>query len=389
MKRIGLTSGICAIILLLSSCIEPFKPDIGEYSDALVVEGRVLEGKRPAYVKLTRTYGLNDFDPIRVSQASVSIRDDQGNEYQLTEVSEGEYLSDTSQWEGIPGRSYQLFIRTSNGQNYESSVELMKRGIPIDNVDFQFQQFNDDLGMNNGVRIFVNGNDPENKTHFYRWEYEETWQFSVPYPALGVWDLPTRRPIYYDPRDVPRTCWRTEHSKEVILLSTEALEEDRIRDFPVRFLSTREPQLYNKVSVLIKQYSISEATYNYWRNLERINEDPGGFFDPIPTELIGNIKNVNDPEEPILGYFSADGMADRRIFISRQDLPAVPVTSGYEACVYDTLDQFEMGYYVRTQGVYVQDVTSITGAIIGYGATTKRCADCTVEGTREKPDFWE
>ena len=189
--------------------------------------------------------------------------------------------------------------------------------------------------------------------------------------------------------EIPRTCWRTEFSKDVIILSTEAFEEDRISDFPVRFISTSEPQLYLKTSVLVKQYSLSKETFEYWRNLKRINEDPGGFFDPIPTELIGNITNINDPEEPVLGFFSADGINTKRIFIAREDLPTVPLSTGFESCVYDTLDQFEMGFFVRTQGVYVQDVISITGAVIGYGATSKRCADCTIEGTREKPDFWE
>ena len=52
----------------------------------------------------------------------------------------------------------------------------------------------------------------------------------------------------------------------------------------------------------IRLYGISETYYNYMTLLIQQNQSDG-VFQTIPSALIGNCKNVNDPKEEVLGYF--------------------------------------------------------------------------------------
>ena len=101
------------------------------YDNNLVVEGQILEGKQPAIVRLSRSFAVNEEEPIQLSNAQVRIRDDAGGEIFLAEIEPGVYQSDTSEYEGIPGQSYQLFFELG-GETYESSWMLMKKGAEMD-----------------------------------------------------------------------------------------------------------------------------------------------------------------------------------------------------------------------------------------------------------------
>ena len=390
MKRYILILSVGITLLFTGSCIEPFLPEIKEYEDNLVVEGNVLEGKGPSSVRLSRSFAFDENNPQMISDAEVRIRDDQGQEINLEEFEEGVYLSDTSQFEGMPGRSYQLYIQLPDGKQYESDWMLMKAGVPISDISAEVEARIDNEGPVSGVIFSLDAVDTENKSRYYRWEYEETWQFSVPYPAKGIWNPQSATPNYYAPEEIPATCWRTEYSSEILIHTTTGLTEDRVVKFPVRYVSERGNHLVQKYSILVRQYVLTAETYEYWRSLKEITDDPGTLFDPVPTELISNVRNIDDPGEQVLGFFSADGFSRKRIFARRQDFTDLAVNTGYRDCMRDTLDtHFDMSVYVNMNGVYVENLVGITGATIGYIGTTKRCADCRTAGTMEKPDFWE
>ncbi|MEM7369667.1 MAG: DUF4249 domain-containing protein [Bacteroidota bacterium] len=389
--RVG--AAILSICVLFGhwSCIEPFDPEIEGEGETLVVEGQILEGKAGAEVRLSRSFAFSETAPMMVEDARVRITDDVGNEHELISGGEaGVYLSDTSQLEGVVGRSYQLSIVTPEGEQYESEWALMKKGIAVDELHADFEEPNNGIDSARGMQVYLSAFDPENETKFYRWEYEETWIFAVPLPAVGVWNSQTRMPDLYPPDEIPRICWQTVHSSQIFLGSTIGLSEDRMTNVPIRFISDQDNHLRIKYSILVKQYSISEETYVFYQQLKHTTETLGTLFDPIPGEVRGNIRNVNNSGESVLGWFSADGFGQDRIFISRSDLPNIPIPSGYAACAADTLaNSLEMGGYIIGGGVYVEDLLDPFGNLIGYIGSRPYCTDCRFFGTTERPEFWE
>lgn len=387
MRYLSYILGIC--LLLLSSCLEEFTPEVVGTTKGIVVEGNILQGSNGAQVRLTRSFDFDRRTPIPIETASVWIRDDQGNESQLAYTSFGLYVSDTSELKGIPGRSYQLFADVPPSTRLESDWMLMQESAQLENTRFEFEEQQTEDGVTKGVQVYLDAYDPSSETKYYRWEYEETWELRVPYPLAATWDTQTNTaiPIAFNMR--PQTCWKHVNSSTINLASTDGLVGDRVAGYPLQYISTTGSQLYIKYSILVKQFSISPETHEFWRRLKAVTEDLGTLFDPVPTEVEGNIKNMSQTDEPIIGFFSADGYQEKRIFIKRSDLPPVGIPTGFSDCVYDTVPRSEVNSNIIQGNLFVQEVYGVFGNLIGFGITQARCADCRLSGSPEKPDFWD
>ncbi len=77
-----------------------------------------------------------------------------------------------------------------------------------------------------------------------------------------------------------------------------------------------------------------------------LGENAGTLFDPTPTAIPGNIYCIDNPEEPVLGYFEASGVSTRRVFINRDLMPSdVFIPSDFE-CINVTHHGFEAHIFV-------------------------------------------
>ena len=54
--------------------------------------------------------------------------------------------------------------------------------------------------------------------------------------------------------------------------------------------------------------------------LESQIEIDGDLFDPPPAEIRGNIRNVDRPDEIVIGFFGAYSVKKKEIFIKRADI---------------------------------------------------------------------
>jgi hypothetical protein len=96
---------------------------------------------------------------------------------------------------------------------------------------------------------------------------------------------------------------------------------------------------------------------------------------------------VDDPGEPVLGYFSISAKSSRRIFIKDE---FAGIIDPYRNCITDTV--YGDGN-IKNLDISVWVLIDILAG--GFGSPrmrvltdTKGCADCTVRGTNKKPDFW-
>ena len=129
--------------------------------------------------------------------------------------------------------------------------------------------------------------------------------------------------------------------------------------------------------------------------LKKNTESIGTLFDPLPTQLTGNIQCINNPSEPVIGYIGAYSIEEKRIFISKKELPENWKTiTGYENCTrLDTVDNTpeDIAAQFGAEGsIPVYELLSQRGpGVIGYLYSTKTCIDCRVRGTNVRPAFWE
>jgi hypothetical protein len=89
-------------------------------------------------------------------------------------------------------------------------------------------------------------------------------------------------------------------------------------------------------SILVHQYALTGDAFTFWENLKNNTENLGSIFDAQPSEISGNIHNVNNPAQPAVGYVSVCTVQSKRIFIHNQQLPRWQTTYPYN-CQADSV----------------------------------------------------
>jgi hypothetical protein len=366
------------LAVLSRSCIEPFTPEIPDYENILVVDGMITDELKPNLVKISRSFSYGEYNPEPEMGALVSVMDDAGGNFYLEELEPGHYYTDEDEFAGEPGRAYQLHFTLSDGKEYVSDYVILKKAPPVESLEAYYTQKEtaDPDHFIDGVQVYLNTSDPQNQTRYYRWEWEETWEYTVP---MRIPDANIYR------------CWRSDLSRTILVANTGQLTSDRIIDFPVHFISAESNRLRILYSILVKQYALSQPAYDFWKMHEDQGENAGTLFDPIPTEIPGNIYNPDDPEEPVLGFFEASGTSSMRIFISPDLLPAdVVIPTDFEYCRFQVManpSEADLNYLLANGWIYIDDYYDRDDLIVRL-TNHITCLDCTQTGTNVRPDYW-
>jgi len=379
MRGLKIINSIIAVLILsltFSGCEEPYNPPaINASNNYLVVEGTINSGTTT--FRLTRSSNLSR--PINnnfVPDASVHIECTSNETYSLAYKDSGCYvLSGLVLNENL---KYRLNIEV-DGKEYASEYVEVKSAPAIGEITWESQP--------DGVQLFINTSDPSGKTRFYRWEYEETWQFHSALMSTLIF-VDTAK-YFRTPENDIYECFASARSKDIYLgtpLNPQSMEIFHQPLTKVTLKSTRLQMLY---SILVKQYAIDEKGFEYWQNLKKMTESVGTIFDPQPAQFKGNIKCISNENEIVLGYVSAGNVTEKRIFINRADLPSYYILhSEYAGCNEfeedsQTLYGYKTGIYVPIRFVVNMQTGKVT---YYYGFVT--CVDCRRNGTKTKPDFW-
>ncbi|HJP63240.1 MAG TPA: DUF4249 domain-containing protein, partial [Mucilaginibacter sp.] len=164
------------LIVITAGCQKSYKPpSIVAPGSYLVVEGVINSGPGKTIIMLSKTVNLSSSNAANpVLNASIMIESDRGANYPVAETAEGKYVSANLTLD-ITAK-YRLHIKTPDNHEYLSDFVSVTNSPPVDNVSFDVKS--------NGIQIYVSTHDPTNTTHFYRWEYEETWVLHSAYFSL-------------------------------------------------------------------------------------------------------------------------------------------------------------------------------------------------------------
>lgn len=368
------------ILVIGIACRDPYRPDILSSGHSfLVVDGMLIAGVAPTTIRLSRTFQLDDTARIQwETGASVFVESSGGSVRQLTMHAPGYYKTDDLQID--MNQEYRLRIETTDGSEYLSEYVVPKTVPAMDSIGWKRNA--------NGVEVYVNSFDPSGNTRYYRWDYDETYEISSRYFSYFIYeDSAVRERIL--PDEQVYTCWKYDSSKSIVLGSTVRLSEDRLFEAPVAFFPAGDEKLSVRYSILLRQYAISKEAYEYLDLMKKNTESIGTIFDAQPSELKGNIRCVNRPEEQVIGFVMASTFHERRKFISNSEIG--PWTF-QQNCPWDTIkaaevvEQLEGGWQQAYQAVYSEiNPTVITGYLVSYST----CVDCRErKGSLDKPSYW-
>lgn len=371
----------CCLTILLLCCKEKYDAPVNIPSTGyLVIEG-YISATGPAELQISRTIPLDD-SATRINEtlAQVRLQGRDNSTYNFIENGPGKYTINNLALNN--SLQYRLHIKTREGKEYASDYVNVRVAPPIDSVGW--------VRENDGVQIYINTHDPKNNTWYYRWTTEETWEYhSTYYTSLDflrnnnnkIIGITWRRP------DMGReiklyTCWRDQNSASIILGSSKKLSIDSIHK-PLIYIEPRSWKLSVLYSVLIKQYALTREEYEFLDKMKKNSEETGSFFGRQPSELKGNIHCITNPGEPVIGFIGIANRQEKRIWISRQDLPDWQY---FQDCYTYVVPVDSTEYYSTLMPVTPIDWDQ-TGISTYLGASPV-CVDCTLRGVNVKPSFW-
>ncbi len=377
-----------SIIFLVAiySCKEKYLPKVQSSGTGyLVVEGFINSGSGPSTITLTRSTKVYDQSNIVYERnALVNIEGENQEKFSLIEVSDGTYSSASLNLN--TNEKYRIHITTQDGKEYVSDFEEVKFTPPIDSISW--------LRNNDGITIYANSHDQQNNTKYYRWDYEETWEFHSAFMSTleYTFDPVTGQPNGIDYRNAdhqPDTtiykCWKTTFSTNINIASSEKLSSDVIY-FPLLEIPQGDEKLSVLYSIKIKQYSLNQSAYLFYEAMKKNTEGLGTIFDPLPTTLPGNIHCITNPSEPVVGYVNISEEQDKRIFISNAEVPGWNYDSGCQLVLIDNNPDSIVKYGSNLTPTFPNEFRGLL--IINFYASGPTCVDCTLSGTNAKPPFW-
>ncbi|MFS4491683.1 DUF4249 domain-containing protein [Maribacter sp. 2308TA10-17] len=406
---------ILAFCVLLA-CIDPFEVETQAFAGVLVVDARLTNEVKQHRVLLSRArpFEQDSISPER--NATVSIIENSGANYEFEETTPGIYISNIA-FAGEPGKDYRLLITTANGNSYASNIEEMPENVPIASLSFERQT--DDFGED-GVAVVLDNSSLGNQPRFFRYDYEENYKIVAP-----NWD-----PFEFDIIDSVacidgdafevgikaknslkgRICYGRQFSTNINLASTANLEDNNLSKYLIRFVNRENYILMHRYSILVKQYTQSVDAHSYYQDLESFSASESVFSETQPGFLMGNIISETNNNESVIGYFETAAISSKRIFFDYKDLfpdeplPEYPITCsrlgdprliprGYHCtlgsggvcdgnCESPLINQIQANLIVFAGEKEPIDFTR------PFFTLPVGCGDCTVLGSDIKPDFW-
>ena len=372
----------CLCIITLAKCITPYKPsDITSSNGLFVVEAYIL-APIGSSIKISRSNDLQDINGYeKVSNAKVTIINDRGDLIATAEENNvGEYLI-SNPISFIADTKYALDIVVGN-EHFRSTLEEPLVTPQIDELYWSPKSDGYE------VDILLSTHDPLQKTEHYLWRYEEDWEYTAQFYAPERWDPEKGSVVENTYTDNTYYCWNSDYSRSFILGDAETLQDGRFKNKVIHNLKSGGTRFSYLYSILVKQYAISYEAYKYYENLHKNVNETGGLFAPMPTEMRGNIINLANPDEPIIGYVIISTETNQRIYIDRRDVPYMSV-SFYSECLLEPAPGEQD--IVSTPSIAYQNGWGIStnDEKTGYEYHQLRCVDCrALGGSKNKPDFW-
>ncbi|MBB2144745.1 DUF4249 family protein [Pedobacter sp. LMG 31464] len=369
------------LCLAFFACKEPYAPTVTTINhNFLIIEGFINTGADSTIINLSRSVLVDNKNTANPElNATVTVESDANNSYTLNNLGKGVYASAGLNLDN--SKKYRLRIKTSKGVTYLSDFVESKISPVIDAVGFDVKD--------DGIQVHVNTHDDSNNSKYFRWEYKDTWQFNSDYYSVLSYNG-IKGPGFQDrlyPDENIATCWTTKSSNNILLGSTLKLEKDVINKAPLTFIESSSEKISVRYSILVKQYVITKEAFEFWEKLKKNTENLGSIFDTQPSELRGNVYNVADRNEPVVGFIGAGVTQTKRFFINKKELPNWALKYPYKCAELDTLNNFfatkamQTGLKTPLAFVLVDGVTYIL-------LVDKECGDCTIRGVNRKPSFW-
>ncbi|MBN2634630.1 MAG: DUF4249 domain-containing protein [Prolixibacteraceae bacterium] len=374
------------ITVLLTGCIERYYlDDIIDFTPKLVVDATLVDTDEEQVITLSYSTS-NEYPTFEgLANCHVFIIDEDGHIFYANHDhwNVGHYRYKIPEAYLLTGKKFQLVITTPDQKTYRSNFEELLPSPPVDSVYYlvEHHETNKVGKVIDGIQFYINFNASDYFGPYYRWVLEETYEYHSTWP---IKDYLSEKGYHTGPIDYSNfICYKTETINTIFLLSTRGLTQNSYQNAKLHFVDDYSQRLMFNYSLLVKQQSLSQHAYQYWENIRKNNQENNGLFNKQPALPKGNMYNVDDSTELVLGYFTVTSENTRRLII--EDVPEL-LFNNYHFCTANVIDG---PLPMVPPTLYFVKYTLFDGTLT-TGYTFAECVDCTsLGGTVEKPSFFK
>ena len=371
--------GVCSLL----SCVEEYEADISaEDSNLLVVEGTICSAEMNKFY-LSRTQAINSSYIPRIEMgASVSVRGSDGSEYkaQATEDCYSCWINRLN-----PDIEYYLHIE-ADGEVYESEPQ---KPLPTEGIaDVRGVQYSSE----SSIDVLVTPDAPfqSNKTNYYSWTYDETWEVHSDYTTRIYFDTELMKAVFKD-NQFPECGWKDATGSTITVGNSLSYGEQHIQRFKIYDIDCGNERIYHKYSGLVHQRAISKAEYEYELAQQQAGSEMGGLFTPLPSALPTNIRCLTSNKH-VIGFVGCSlNTNDYRFFLNAKDF-SINRPPRKDERIWDEDTSIADCLQMVKEGKFLcewQDKRMEPGGKLKTAWATERQLDVRYKGTYiQKPVFW-
>lgn len=377
------------VLCFFTACVDRYYPAADQIiRGTLVINASITNTDGIQTIQISRSDGLVYSEFIPESTCLVELENLSGEKISFPEGSPGYYSTILPGDFLNYGEQYMLRVLTSDGNLYLSDYSLLRLPTAIDSIYYERESIpsEDPEIFAEGIRFFIDFEIEQDSSEYMRWELLETYEFrNPPYEGFIYTFDRVLRPLPDSLDD--RQCWITGHVNAIFTLDAANMTSNKYTYMPLHFVSNETQRLSYGYSLLVRQHSMDAPAFRYWDELKKNSSSQSGLYDRLPSITPGNITNVEDPDERVLGFFGVSGVSEKRIFV--KDVEGLEKYDVMFCYPYPEPPRFR---YLMTADlpVYCSRAIDPETGNSRFGETVLRCLDCRIMNgsSGDPPDYW-
>lgn len=306
---------LISVFALFVSCEEYYTPKLDEVPGLLVIESQLTNDPKQNFVKISLARGFYSAQPSeKIVGAVVDLIEFKGQTTRATETESGYFTFNKLP---VEGKTYQLRVAYKK-DIYESELMVMP---PLPKIDTLYTgHIIKKLYYTNayGVpelqevprrEIYIDAPINPNLGYYkFNWRAIILWQYDP--PALG-------------PPPPTTYGWNSFYDGGFYNLAgpKDFSSSKKVFKHPILALSYDMKMYLDSLSyqptgwiIMVDQYGISKRSNDFHASLNKQFEAEGSLFDPVLTQVYGNIQCKTDPSKVVLGFFDVKSYRQYRYY---------------------------------------------------------------------------
>lgn len=299
--------------LLFLKCQEVFEPEgLSSNQKIIVINGSLNDLDASIIVSVNYASAFDKENSVYIKDASVWLKDDTGNSFQMQPNGAGSYILKSSEVNIRENINYYILVETSDGKTYESTPQMLPGRINISEISAEIGEKTSDTKnvygevitqTYQGLYLYINAKSSDDSRRFIRFENTAVYQTQYSYTT--------------PPSPMPVTVRCVDYSKlnslPVVESTLSGIYGEEVRNREIGFVSyimdysTRSGDTTARSStgwvIISNSYSLTGESYNYYKKIQKQVSAENKMFDPVPSQIVGNIRCTSNPEEVALGFF--------------------------------------------------------------------------------------